>query len=96
MILEPMPCLLQNIFESTYKTVHRLEIGKLRNCAKMFAHLLFTDAISWEVLTCIHLNENDTTSSSRIFIKILMQVGLNLRNVVRNNHAHFVHYVGDR
>jgi pre-mRNA-splicing factor CWC22 len=57
-----------------YNTVHRLEIGKLRNVAKLFAHLLFTDAISWEALGVIHLNENETTSSSRIFIKILFQV----------------------
>ena len=63
----------QAIFTSTYNTVHRLEIGKLRNVGKLFAHLLFTDAISWEVLGCIKLNEEETTSSSRIFIKILVQ-----------------------
>jgi pre-mRNA-splicing factor CWC22 len=63
----------QNIFISTYKTVHRLEIGKLRNAAKLFAHLLHTDAITWEVLEAIRLNEHETTSSSRIFIKILFQ-----------------------
>merc|ERR1711997_223596 len=54
-------------------TVHRLELGKLRNTARMFAHLFFTDAISWEAMSCIHLNEHETTSSSRIFIKILFQ-----------------------
>ncbi len=42
--------------------------------AKFFAHLLATDAISWEVLAAIRLTEDDTTSSSRIFIKILFQV----------------------
>ena len=36
-------------------------------------HLLTTDAISWSVLACIRLTEEDTTSSSRIFIKILFQ-----------------------
>lgn len=41
--------------------------------AKLIAHLLATDAISWEVLSEIKLNENDTTSSGRIFIKILLQ-----------------------
>jgi len=50
-----------------------LDTNKLRNAAKFFAHLLFTDAISWEVLSVIHLNEEETTSSSRIFIKILFQ-----------------------
>ena len=36
-------------------------------------HLLTTDALSWSVLSCIRLTEEDTTSSSRIFIKILFQ-----------------------
>lgn len=31
------------------------------------------DAIPWDVLSVIHLNEEETTSSSRIFIKILFQ-----------------------
>ena len=44
-----------------------------RNVAKFFSHLLHTDAIGWEVLQVIKLNEDDTTSSSRIFIKLLFQ-----------------------
>ena len=64
----------QTIFVDSYNTCHRLEIGKLRNVTKMFAHLLFTDAIGWVVLSVIHLNEHETTSSSRIFIKMLLQV----------------------
>lgn len=63
----------QNIFKDTYETVHRLDTNKLRNVAKFFAHLLYTDAISWTVLEHIKLTEDETTSSSRIFIKILMQ-----------------------
>ena len=61
------------IFIDTYNTVHRLETGKLRNVAKFFSHLFHTDAIGWEVFQVIKLNEDDTTSSSRIFIKILFQ-----------------------
>ncbi|CAH3187248.1 unnamed protein product, partial [Porites evermanni] len=60
-------------FNDQYDTIHRLETNKLRNVAKFFAHLLFTDAIPWTVLACIKLNEDDTTSSSRVFIKILFQ-----------------------
>ena len=48
--------------------------GKLRNVAALFAHLLATDALPWSVLSCIRLTEEDTTSSSRIFIKYLFQV----------------------
>lgn len=53
--------------------VHRLETNKLRNVAKIFAHLLHTDSMPWTVLEYIRLNEEETTSSSRIFIKILFQ-----------------------
>lgn len=63
----------EEIFKDTYATVHRLDTNRLRNVSKFFAHLLFTDAIGWDVLECIHLNEDDTTSSSRVFIKILCQ-----------------------
>ncbi|KAJ3015976.1 pre-mRNA-splicing factor cwc22 [Thoreauomyces humboldtii] len=60
-------------FEETYKTVHRYETNRLRNIAKFFAHLIATDALTWEVFALIRLTEQDTTSSSRIFVKILFQ-----------------------
>jgi pre-mRNA-splicing factor CWC22 len=60
-------------FAQQYNTIHRLETNKLRNVAKLFAHLLHTDSIPWSVLSIIHLNEEETTSSSRIFLKILVQ-----------------------
>ncbi|KAH3752088.1 hypothetical protein DPMN_186698, partial [Dreissena polymorpha] len=37
----------QAMFKEQYETIHRLETNKLRNVAKFFAHLLFTDSISW-------------------------------------------------
>jgi pre-mRNA-splicing factor CWC22 len=63
----------QQIFKDTYATTHRLDTNKLRNVSKFFAHLMFTDAIGWEVLEIMKLNEEDTNSSNRIFIKILFQ-----------------------
>ncbi|KAG8242293.1 pre-mRNA-splicing factor cwc22 [Homalodisca vitripennis] len=63
----------EETFRDSYATIHRMSNDKLRNVAKLFAHLLYTDAISWEVLSTVRLNEDDTTSSSRIFIKILFQ-----------------------
>lgn len=63
----------EEIFKDTYSTTHRLDTNRLRNVSKFFAHLLFTDSIGWQVFECIKLNEEDTTSSSRIFIKILFQ-----------------------
>jgi pre-mRNA-splicing factor CWC22 len=64
---------LCKVFVTQFETVHRLEVNKLRNAAKFFAHLLYTDSIEWSCLTAIKLTEDDTTSASRIFIKILMQ-----------------------
>jgi len=74
-------CMLQDVFiekfdESfahQYSTIHRYETGKLRNIAKFFAHILHNDAFDWNVMKYVFLNEIDTTSSSRIFIKILFQ-----------------------
>ncbi|MQL73817.1 hypothetical protein Taro_006148 [Colocasia esculenta] len=59
--------------QEQYSMIHRLETNKLRNVAKFFAHLLGTDALPWHVLAYIRLTEEDTTASSRIFIKILFQ-----------------------
>jgi len=69
---EYMDC-FADCFVQQYTTVHRLETNKLRNVAKLFAHLLATDGLPWAVLGVIRLTEEDTTSSSRIFIKILFQ-----------------------
>lgn len=63
----------EEIFKDSYSTSHRLDTNRLRNVSKFFAHLFFTDSISWEAMECVRLNEDDTTSSSRIYIKILFQ-----------------------
>ncbi|XP_031100854.1 pre-mRNA-splicing factor CWC22 homolog [Ipomoea triloba] len=63
----------EKCFVQQYSMIHRLETNKLRNVALFFAHLLATDALHWHVLAYIRLTEEDTTSSSRIFIKILFQ-----------------------
>ncbi|KAF9009533.1 hypothetical protein BDQ17DRAFT_1323087 [Cyathus striatus] len=63
----------EEAFTNYYTTIHRYETNRLRNIARFFGHLLATDAISWVVFECVKVNEDDTTSSSRIFIKILMQ-----------------------
>ena len=74
MLHQKWQALFEDCFHKQYALIHRLETNKLRNVAKLFAHLLHTDAISWAVLSDIRLTEDDTTSSSRIFIKILFQV----------------------
>jgi len=75
----------QRIFIDSYTTIHRLETNKLRNVAKLFAHLLSTDAISWEVLATCRVDEKHSTSSSRVFIKILFQELSELMGVSKLN-----------
>ncbi|KAE9549955.1 hypothetical protein FO519_006834 [Halicephalobus sp. NKZ332] len=65
----------QDTFEAiardSYLAIHRFDLTKLRNLAMLVAHLLATDAISWEIMSVIKLTEEDTTSSGRIYIKIV-------------------------
>lgn len=61
----------ESLFEETYETIHNYDNNMLRNVARLFAHLFFTDALPWTAFKCVKLNENDTTAASRIFIKIL-------------------------
>ncbi|GLB35523.1 putative protein with domain in DAP-5, eIF4G, MA-3 and other proteins [Lyophyllum shimeji] len=63
---------LETAFGNYYTTIHRYETNRLRNIARFFGHLFSSDAISWMAFECVKINEDDTTSSSRIFIKILM------------------------
>lgn len=60
-------------FRQYYETIHRYETGRLRNIARLFGHALGSDSLPWTVLEVIRVNEDDTNSSSRIFIKILIQ-----------------------
>ncbi|KAL3828164.1 hypothetical protein ACJIZ3_016966 [Penstemon smallii] len=75
-------------FVQLYSMIHRLETNKLRNVAKFFAHLLGTDALPWHVLSSIRLTEEDTTSSSRIFIKILFRMCYNMHFLTQELSEH--------
>ena len=63
----------EDAFGFQYAAMHRHETNKIRNIAKLFSHLLVADAVSWTVLKAVQLTESETTSSTRIFIKILFQ-----------------------
>ncbi|ORY70103.1 armadillo-type protein [Pseudomassariella vexata] len=65
--------LFEQSFMKYYDTIHRYETNRLRNIARFFGHLFGSDAIGWHALSVVHLNEDETTSASRIFIKILFQ-----------------------
>lgn len=83
----------EKCFVQQYSMIHRLETNKLRNVAKFFAHLLGTDALPWHVLAYIRLTEEDTTSSSRIFIKILFQVCSKYAEFSSHSYLSFVHCI---
>lgn len=63
----------EQAFANYYDTIHRYETNRLRNIGRFFGHLIGSDGISWGVFHVIHMNEDETTSSSRIFVKILLQ-----------------------
>ncbi|KAH0608608.1 uncharacterized protein H6S33_001742 [Morchella sextelata] len=65
--------LFEDCFRTYYDTIHRYETNRLRNIARFFGHQLSSDALGWHVLSVVHINEEETTSSSRIFAKILFQ-----------------------
>ncbi|KAJ2787550.1 pre-mRNA-splicing factor cwc22 [Coemansia interrupta] len=60
-------------FTSCYENIHQYETNHLRNIAHFFSHQLASDALHWSVLRVVVLTEETTTSSSRIFLKILLQ-----------------------
>ena len=78
-------------FSEQYNTIHRLETNKLRNVAKLFSHLLHTDSMPWIVMNNIHLNEDETTSSSRIFIKIVIQEMAEAMGIAKLKHRFDTH-----
>lgn len=59
-------------FVELYSSIHRFETAKIRNSAKFYAHLFYTDSIDWRIFACITLTQDTTTASSRIFIKNLI------------------------
>ena len=63
----------EEAFNNYYMTIHQYETNHLQNIARFFGHLFATDSISCMVFECVKINEDDTTSSSRIFVKIMMQ-----------------------
>ena len=68
---EKFKMLFFKMFQERYVNIFNFEAKRLRNIAKLFGHLLFTDALDWHCMECIQLTEEDTTASSRIFIKVI-------------------------
>lgn len=63
----------EGCFKTYYDTIHRYETNRLRNVARFFGHLFSSNAIPWSAMDVIRMTEDDTTSSSRIFVKIIFE-----------------------
>lgn len=63
----------ESLLAQFYEVVHRFETNKIRNVAKFYAHLLTTESIDWNCLSCIKLREDATSSAGRCFVKFLFQ-----------------------
>ena len=63
----------QSFVEQYSKTFQTYKLRELRNVAKLFSYLFCTDTVSWSVFSVVSLTENTTTSTSRLFLKILLQ-----------------------
>jgi len=64
---------LEKMFIDTYAIVNSYDTVTLQNVAKYFAQLLYTDTISWMVLSTIRLDKIQTTVSTGYFVKHLFQ-----------------------
>ena len=65
--------LFKDAFKHYYEIIHRYDTNQIRNIATLFGFVLGTDRLGWDVFECVHMTEEASTSSSRIFIKILFQ-----------------------
>ena len=60
----------ERAFGEQYATIRHLETNKLRNVVNLFRHPMHADALPWTCFRHVRLSEDETTSSSRIFMKI--------------------------
>jgi pre-mRNA-splicing factor CWC22 len=62
----------EDAFAAHYATIHRYDSRKIRNMANFYAFVLCADAIPWGIFGIIRMTEEETTSSSRIFLKYIL------------------------
>lgn len=63
----------EEAFAEHYSTIHQFSSRKIRNMANFYAFLLCSDAMPWNIFGVVVLSEDETTSSSRIFLKHVVQ-----------------------
>ncbi|KAK1868042.1 hypothetical protein I4F81_010538 [Pyropia yezoensis] len=68
-------------FATSYAGAHHLDTRKLRNVGNFFAAMLHADALPWRVFGLVRLVESETTSSTRILLKIIFQSLASARSI---------------
>lgn len=63
----------EKLFLDSYKTIDNFENSQLRIVGRFWGHLLSTKCIEFSSLSCVHMNEKETTMHGRIFIKFIFQ-----------------------
>lgn len=67
------PQAFADVFKDTYENCGKFETTLLRNVGKFWGHMFASDKMAWDVLECVRLTEEDTTSAGRIMLKFLFQ-----------------------
>ncbi|KAJ8677770.1 hypothetical protein QAD02_013557 [Eretmocerus hayati] len=57
------------MFEDIYKSLENFEENQLKNIAKLYAYLLSSDSISWEIFSAVKVNEEALTDVEEKFLK---------------------------
>lgn len=65
--------LVEENFRRIYNNLESYKSSQIINIAALFAYLLATDSISWQVLSIIRLTPEDTNTEQRQFIRYLME-----------------------
>ncbi|KAJ8676942.1 hypothetical protein QAD02_012729 [Eretmocerus hayati] len=60
------------MFEDVYKNLEIFEKNKLKNIMRLYAYLLSSDSISWEIFSQVKVNEEALTEAKEIFLKRLL------------------------
>ncbi|KAJ8667745.1 hypothetical protein QAD02_009408 [Eretmocerus hayati] len=69
---DAIACSFAKMFGDIYVTLEVLEKNELKNITRLFAYLLSSDSISWEILSALKVNEKAMTNAKKSFLKILL------------------------
>lgn len=60
-------------FHANYEAVDDFQATQVRNMGKFWGHILASDYVGFEVLKSVHMNAQETSPASRVYLKFLFQ-----------------------